>query len=317
MSRSILRPVTALADIGGDRWRHAHSGEVTARFPMDSDSFDEAVGYLENRSLQVLADGFRPTFRVDRLVEDGVEWGLRAGCVSPDGREHQTFYVYRAHRGRGHLTRHAARDPTPFITVPDCNVEAWLERHGVAYTLAGRHTLTREYQAVARFYGDRRAARSRLFLMNHVDEGIAVLRGLGAGERAERAFCLHPLVQADADLAASYPTIASLTDDPHVLTLALEYRNVANAYLSHRHVDTIAEIRLSPLAEVNLLLSADKIQNYKDFLLHHQATHPRSAELTRYFQLWLERLGVTRDAFARWFAALQLTPTPRSLPAGT
>ncbi|WP_437969795.1 hypothetical protein WMF04_11090 [Sorangium sp. So ce260] len=71
---------------------------------------------------------------------------------------------------------------------------------------------------------------------------------------------------------------------------------------------------MSPLEEVNHLLRADKIQNYKDFLLHHRGTHPRRVELDRYFNQWLARLGVSRDELARWFATLQVSAAPLPLP---
>jgi hypothetical protein len=171
----------------------------------------------------------------------------------------------------------------------------------------------KEYEAVRRFYGDRRARRSGVLYLNHIDEGLLVLADLGATDRARRAFCLHPLFQADEDLARSYGDVASATDDPQVLVLALEYRNVANAYLSPREISSIDGIALGPLPEVHDMLRADKVQNYKDFLLHHRGIHPRSRELEGYFENWLARLGIQRAAFDRWFEALQGTKEPRSL----
>ena len=89
------------------------------------------------------------------------------------------------------------------------------------------------------------------------------------------------------------------------LFLALEYRNIANATLSNREITCAGDIKLSPLPEVNLMLVADKVQNYKDFLLYHKGTHERSEQLDRYFQLWLERLGVSPQKFKklqRWIS---------------
>ena len=169
---------------------------------------------------------------------------------------------------------------------------------------------TREYAAIAAHYASRVARRSGVPLIRHIDEGLAILRALDATEHAARAFCLHPLVQADADLAANAHLLAAgaLTDDPYVLALVFEYRHIANATLSSRLSDgrplaSAGDIPLSPLADVNTMLIADKVQNRKDFIAHHRETHPRAAELDRYFALWLERLGVTEARYAALIAA--------------
>ena len=146
----------------------------------------------------------------------------------------------------------------------------------------------REYELIAAHYGDRTARRSGVRLIVHIDDGLALLAG-STGD-ARRAFCLHPLLQSDADLAANLDRVAAATT-PRVMALAIEYRAVANAALSNRSYVSAEDIALSPLAEVNAMLRADKIQNYRDFLAHHAATHPRAAALDRYFRLWLERLG--------------------------
>ncbi|MCX5742316.1 MAG: hypothetical protein NT062_07455 [Proteobacteria bacterium] len=77
-----------------------------------------------------------------------------------------------------------------------------------------------------------------------------------------------------------------------MLALVLEYRNIANAALSTRTYASAHDIVLSPLADVTEMLVADKMQNWQDFVRYHRATHPRSAELERYFRLWHERLGI-------------------------
>ena len=156
---------------------------------------------------------------------------------------------------------------------------------------------SREYGAIVVAYGDRTARRSGVPLIQHIDHGLAILAALGASLAARRAYCLHPLLQGDADLVAHAPRLAALTDDPYVVLLAMEYRHVANATLSTRATTAAADITLSPLAEVNLMLVADKVQNRRDFELHHEATHARSAELALYFRRWLERLGVSEARY--------------------
>lgn len=166
--------------------------------------------------------------------------------------------------------------------------------------------LWREYQAVVEFYGARKAKRSEVPLMEHIDQGLTVLEALGATERAKRAYCLHPMLQADEDLAQSYELgVATLTDDPAVLVLALEYRHIANATLSPRSISSADDIPLSPLDEVNDMLRADKVQNWKDFVRHHRGTHPRSVELERYFKLWHAALSLTPARVAALIALIE------------
>ena len=279
------------------------------RFDPDADDRAPACHYLAERAYQAAIDGWRPlSTEPEPLVDGTFEWGVR-GRAQRDGIEAQSIYVYRSARGAARLPRYLASSPLPVITTPDCHIEDFLKHVGARFEVVATITASREYAAIEAHYGDRRAARSDVLLMHHIDEGLQVLATRGASPRAMRAFCLHPLVQEDAALAASYPHLGSLTDDPSVLALALEYRNIANAPLSTRAISSAAEIPLSPLAEVNEMLVADKLQNWKDFVLHHRATHARSAELDRYFARWHERLGVTEER-ARWFEALQITATP-------
>jgi hypothetical protein len=169
---------------------------------------------------------------------------------------------------------------------------------------------SREYSAIVAFYGHRRAERSQVLLIAHIDEGLRILDALGASDAAKRAFCLHPIVQADADLAANAPRLRELADDVYVMALAIEYRHIANATLSQRDIASADEIVLSPIADVNAMLVADKVQNRKDFESHHRGTHPRSAELDRYFRLWLERLGVSEDRYRALVAMTASTSDP-------
>ena len=156
--------------------------------------------------------------------------------------------------------------------------------------------VTPEYKAIQKFYGDKRAHRSGLPLMNHINEALQILDWVNAPEITKSAFCLHPIFQADSDFAENWNS--NLKEiNPNSIILALEYRSVANEYLSYRKISSIQEIRLSPVNEVNLMLAADKIQNRKDFELYHEGTHDRSVELKEYFLNWLDRLGITEEFY--------------------
>ncbi len=164
-----------------------------------------------------------------------------------------------------------------------------------------------EYGLIQAFYGTQRARRSQVPFMNHIHEGLAVMLCTGTSSQALRAFCLHPLVQSDKDLASHYARVSqslgSVPDGACVLGLAMEYRSVANEYLSHSTLRPEG-IRLSPLAEVNSMLVGDKVQNRKDFELYHAQTHDHRARLTEYFQQWCQALQV-EPIYPRLKAMLQ------------
>ena len=150
------------------------------------------------------------------------------------------------------------------------------------------------YLAAFERLGTKVAARSGLSYLKHVREGVEILRRLDASPRAVDAFCLHPLVQSDEELVLSLSSDAwlGLGLDPLALATAMEYRSVANAYLSIDPLRSPESVKLSPLRDVNDMLIADKVQNRKDFELHN-ADHPRAAHLTAYFESWLDALGIT------------------------
>lgn len=155
---------------------------------------------------------------------------------------------------------------------------------------------TFEYRLISSFYKNRVAERSQVPLMNHINEGLIVLDRISATEHAKQSFCLHPLLQTDVDLKENAHLVSVV--DPYVILLTMEYRSVANEFLSDKipsyRRDTI---RLSPLFEVNDMLVADKVQNRKDFITYHQSTHPRSKELSEYFLLWLTALNISEETY--------------------
>lgn len=145
---------------------------------------------------------------------------------------------------------------------------------------------------ISEFYGNRKTTRSGAFLMNHIHEGLWVLKQIGATENAMKAYCLHPLFQSDSDLKTTFETYDLSLFSSKVVAPALECRSVANEYLSKRKISSVEDIRLSPLKDVNDMLIADKVQNYKDFLKYHSKTHPRAKELDQYFRNWFLKFKI-------------------------
>lgn len=261
------------------------------RLDYDADTAASAVAYLQTRARQLLHQGFRAE-QID--VE---EFGVRLLLSFCDFNQYQSFYLYRRYRGTGIAEREIRKGGRTVVTLPDCNIENFLKAKRIRHICVESPILrSTEYKAISDYYGDRRANRSQVLLMNHIDEGLGILDEIRAPEEAMRAYCLHPILQDDAALA--HAPLDSLTHSPKVMALAMEYRSVANEYLSQRQIGGIAEIRLSPIACVNQMLIADKVQNYRDFLRHHSG-HERAVELDAYFRNWMKRLGVDFDALEK------------------
>lgn len=150
------------------------------------------------------------------------------------------------------------------------------------------------YKIIADFYRGKTAKRSSVPYINHIDEGLRILDALNADELTKAAYCVHPLFQSTEDMKNSYTNRVHKKVHPTVLMLAMEYRNTANAFLCRPETDGYGEGDLPGLAleEIRLMLIADKVQNYKDFLIHQRNTHERGNELSAYFKKWLWHLGV-------------------------
>ena len=259
------------------------------RRPMEATTLAEVAQYYETRARQMWHEGWR----WNRVLEDRGA-GYRTE-FKRNGQRFASFYVMAQNHGQGHFRKWVGEEPLPIVTVTDCHIEQVLEHIGARYERVADILDSAEYRLIEASYGDERARRSGVFLMNHIDEGLAVLTAIGASEHAMRAFCLHPLVQDDAALARNFDALsealASVPGGTRTLALAMEYRNVANAYLARVPMPA-GGIRLSPLAEVNDMLVADKVQNRKDFERYHAQTHENRIRLAEYFSQWCEALGV-------------------------
>jgi hypothetical protein len=184
---------------------------------------------------------------------------------------------------------------TPIVTTSDCGVVDFLEKHRLNYLLVTGEFDKPEYKIIQEFYGDRKAERSGAFLMDHIDDGLRHMRKIGASPDAIAAFCLHPMFQADKDLAANEPLLNALS--ARIVKNIMEYRNVANAWLSDKvskdsfgRLEKDGSPKLSPISDVNAMLYGDKHQNFVDFIRYHYNTHPRRDELYTYFLEWIAAL---------------------------
>ena len=262
----------------------------------------EMIAYIFSRSRQALWRGFR----LDRVGRTQGVWRAVYTC---NGDSFQSIFLMPDQRGKGlYETLVKGRSPKPGDTPPrtvltfeSCGIQGFLTAKNIKSVclpdLSGANPLQQSYAWIRRFYGDKRAERSQVLYMNHIDEGLYVLRKLGASDEVKAAYCLHPIYQSQP-LPVARETLKTLGVreggvSPKVEVLALEYAEAANAYLSNRSISHITEIRM-PSVEVAQMLIADKVQNYKDFKLFH-GDHPRALALRTYFQNWFARLGLLPD----------------------
>lgn len=285
------------------------------RRPKNASTPRELWQYYETRARQMLHEGYTWTGVIE-WVPGFVNRAVRTFFHSESGRRWVSFFVVPGARGQGVMRALATASPDPVVTVDDCDLVPILKHLGVPHRVVGAQLLESvEYKLVQDFYGDRRARRSQAFLMNHIDEGLAVMCWTGCSMQAARAFCLRPLLQMDADLAENYSAVVgelkAVRDGDETLALAMEYRSVANEYLP-KHPLPLAGIRLSPLPEVQQMLVGAKVQSRKDFEAHHAQTHPNSARLAEYFLQWCTALRVDERTYRRLTSRLPTKTHPQT-----
>ncbi len=276
------------------------------RFDLNANSYKEAYNYILNRTIQLLKYNvyFETSFEIE---QDNSYIGIDA-TFSYNKQEYHAIYIYLDQRGKGFYESYVKKNNYKIITHSDCQIESFLKSKNIPYICFGENTL--EYRWIEEVYGDQKSKRSKVYLMNHIDEGLTILNQIGASTESKKAYCLHPIFQDDESFKSISKDKINLID-PNVIINAVEYRSVANAYLSNQIINSINDIKLSPIKDVNDMLIADKVQNYKDFEVYHKDTiyesrHPRSAELDKYFKNWLEKLNLTQK-YQSWSNLLHLS----------
>jgi hypothetical protein len=260
----------------------------TSRFNFNANNVTDAKEYIMSRAKQLL----RLEYKLETIKE--FYWGISA-YFSKNKDIFQSLYILEEYRGKGIYKNNITNK---ILTSRECGIEDYLSKNKIPY-ICENLTPFVEYQIISDFYKDEKANRSGVFLMNHIDEGLYILEKIGASDTAKKAYCLHPILQSDEALLDNYCLLNNI--DSQVLISCVEYRSAANEYLSKRKINSIDEIRLSPLKDVNDMLIADKIQNKKDFEIYHKATHHRSNELDEYFNNWLTKLNITDEYYSECF----------------
>lgn len=267
---------------------------MTQGINYNAKTIEDAAHYMDYRSIQLRTLGYK---LVDK--ETLSNYGIVYTYIK-DGQHYFGLYVLYQHRNNGYYYSYAKKmnsNGFKVITLKDCNLEQYLINKKITYTC---EDFSPEYKVIERYYGDKIAERSKVLKMNHINEGLLILNAIEASEYTKKAYCLHPILQSDNDLKDNYRRrfheySKDTIIDSQSIILAMEYRRVANDYLSNKKIESISDIKLSPLREVNEMLIADKVQNYKDFMKYHGYSHPNRRELFTYFQNWFEKLNIDQN----------------------
>ncbi len=241
--------------------------------------------YYETRARQFMQEG---------MIWDGVisdTLGCPTAFFTRGPERFCSVYIPTHLRGQGMFRRVLGVIGLPVITVVDCHIEPALQAIGHPYLVVGTPILeSPQYKIVQDFFGDQRDERSGVLLMNHIDEGIAVMRALGAPDTAIRAFCLTPLqFTSRNDIIINFHKIFKelngVIDGIDSSNLALDYRAL---------VDT-NPVKVSTDNDVNLMLAGAVIQRKKDLLVHNW-DHQANPEATRErFDQWIAALGIAHN----------------------
>lgn len=269
------------------------------RFDLNAKTHDDALCYIKRRALQLAHTG------AELLSVKKINEGLWAKFMY-NGEYYYSLYVLEQYRGNNMYLK-LYRDKCDIIgytikifTSTNCQLVKYLDYKKIPHIVIDGLTQTPEYKLIERLYGSDKAKRSGVYFMNHIDEGLYILYKLNARTKAKLGYILHPIFQSDTDIVNNI-TLNNINElDVKAVILAVEYRNIANSYLSTRKINSLDEIKLSPLGSVDKMLIADKIQNRKDFELYHINTHPRSIELDWYFKAWLKKLNITEEEYQQY-----------------
>jgi hypothetical protein len=246
----------------------------------DANTIEEALEYIDYRNKQLLKFGY--SVQVTLIREDYIVIHYKH---HKDTEENfGVIYLLKDSRGKGRYLELIEKHNIHVVTLSECNIGQYLKGKEISFT---EHFHGNAYLYIQQYYGSDVAERSQVPYIYHIDEGGGILEHIGASRLVKDAYYLHPFYQADE--AFQMNLTKHVPSSSGAIALAMEYRHVANSYLSK---DKPSNFIGFSCPEVKQMLIADKVQNYKDFLLYHKGVHRRSDELDEYFNNWFEILEI-------------------------
>jgi len=260
-----------------------------ARRPQEATTWPELTQYFTTRARQLWHEGWRWS---ETLSDVGV--GCRTEFTSRAGEKYASYYVLAQYHGQGHFRKLVGNEALPVVTITDCHIEQVLDHLGARYVRAGSVLDSAEYRLVEAVLGDSRGSPGDEFLMNHVDEGLAVLADLDTSDLAFRAYCLLPLVSDEASFVKYHSALEQVLEPipagRDTLALAIHCSKVMRAGAQQLN-NALAKVPAGLSSAVVNLLVAKYVRRKKALEADPARTYD-SAELDAQYQCWLERLGV-------------------------
>ena len=258
----------------------------------NAETIENALLYLEYRHKQLLKFGVT----VQNQAYD--DKSIITYYNTPFGNMYGSIYILKQFTGNQLFIKNLQIFGIAVLTLEECGIVGYLEKIKCNHIVL-KHSDA--YKLVQQYYGDKRTKRYGVPLIYHIDEGGYILNYIGASDIVKDAYYLHPLLQSDEDFNKNLNmNFGSISTES--IILAMEYRRVANSYLSTMSKSSFVGF---PNEQIKDMLLADKIQNYKDFMKYHKDTHKRSVELEQYFLNWFELLDVSLHAVNRFIEQLE------------
>ena len=196
----------------------------------DATTIDDAKEYLLYRYKQLGKFGIK-------VIEEKIfnEYILTDYIIKPENKKGFSVYILDQYRKKGIFTDVCKiRKNIPVVTLKECNIEDYLNKINKEHIVLHH---SNAYKKIQSYYNDIRSKRSKVPYIYHIDEGGEILFNLKSSQIVKDAYYLHPILQTDESFIHNKKFDFSDINSESLL-LAMEYRRVANSYLSNMEISS-------------------------------------------------------------------------------
>lgn len=268
------------------------------RLNRNTETFEEVVKFLHEKTIQLYLDGFLIT-NIEKVSNLGV-----VATYFRDNKEYHIFYLYPSKRGKGIYERVVKEYNWTILVGVGSDLLQYVIKKRLKFRVVLNFTETREYKIIEDYYKDKYHSNGVSF-MKHIDEGLAIMKWMGTSESAKKSFCLHPIYQSEKSIKDF--GIKDLSDnklklDSNIITNVLEFRRIDNLYTNDMRISSPGDIKISTLDEVNQMLIADKIQNRKEFENYYDGNE----DFSMYLINWFRKLDINENMYRDYKSRLDI-----------